>query len=164
MTTDEFWQIIETARTRDTDPEAVADEVRRMFATMSLESILEFDHQRILRMGESYRWDLWGVAYIINGGCSDDGFDYFRGWLIAKGRTYFEAALADPVRAADEAEQDNIECEDMLGAALSAYKARTGEYPPRSSAPIPHPREPAGDSWEEEDLETLYPSLYKRFT
>ena len=29
-------------------------------------------------------------------GCSDDGFDYFRGWLIARGRQAFDQAVADP--------------------------------------------------------------------
>ncbi|MFL6076856.1 MAG: DUF4240 domain-containing protein [Mycobacteriales bacterium] len=37
-------------------------------------------------MAESYQGDLWGAAYLINGGASDDGFDYFRGWLIARTR------------------------------------------------------------------------------
>ncbi|MFF5497583.1 DUF4240 domain-containing protein [Streptomyces aquilus] len=32
----------------------------------------------------------------MNGGCSDDGFDYFRGWPIAQGREDFERATADP--------------------------------------------------------------------
>jgi hypothetical protein len=31
-------------------------------------------------MDRSYRNDLWAAGYLINGGCSDDGFDYFRGW------------------------------------------------------------------------------------
>ncbi len=54
------------------------------------------------------------MAYIINGGCSDDGFDYFLGWLIAKGRKYFEAALVNPERAGDGAEPgDVVECEDI---------------------------------------------------
>ena len=43
-----------------------------------------------------YTWDLWGVAYILKGGCSDDGFEYFRAWLIARGRDFVAQALADP--------------------------------------------------------------------
>jgi hypothetical protein len=35
-------------------------------------------------------WDLWAAAYIMNGGCSDDGFLYFRCWLIAQGKEVFE--------------------------------------------------------------------------
>jgi hypothetical protein len=40
--------------------------------------------------------DQWGAAYLANGGCSDDGFDYFRGWLIGQGRKVYETVLADP--------------------------------------------------------------------
>jgi hypothetical protein len=32
----------------------------------------------------------------MNGGCSDDGFEYFRAWLLAQGRDTFEKALEDP--------------------------------------------------------------------
>jgi Protein of unknown function (DUF4240) len=36
-------------------------------------------------MADSYRDPLWAAAYLVNGGCSDDGFEYFRGWLIMHG-------------------------------------------------------------------------------
>jgi hypothetical protein len=36
---------------------------------------------------------MWVAAYLMNGGCSDDGFDYFRGWLIAQGRTTLEQVV-----------------------------------------------------------------------
>ena len=32
---------------------------------------------------ESYRWDLWAAAYVINGGCSDDGVARF-GKVVSK--------------------------------------------------------------------------------
>ena len=32
-----------------------------------------------------YRWDMWAAAYLIGGGCSDDGFIDFRAGLIAQG-------------------------------------------------------------------------------
>jgi hypothetical protein len=44
----------------------------------------------------SYRTDLWGAAYIMNGGYSDDAFDYFRGWLISQGKKVFDEALDNP--------------------------------------------------------------------
>jgi len=47
-------------------------------------------------MADSYRVDLWGAAYLINGGCSDDAFEYFRGWLIVQGRGTYERIVADP--------------------------------------------------------------------
>jgi hypothetical protein len=162
MTTDQFWNIIESARQEDADPESVAAAVKSTLEELPADEVLGFERELIKRQAESYRWDLWAVAYIVNGGCSDDGFDYFRGWLIAKGRTYYEAALADPMRAADEAEPDANECEDMLYAAASVYKSKTGNYPPKSDISLPS--DPAGKKWEEEDLQLLYPELCERFS
>jgi hypothetical protein len=87
---------------------------------------LAFD--RITEQG--YRWDLWAAAYLMRGGCSDDGFDYFRGWLIAQGRTFWERAVADPdflASAGVDPDDDMVECEDILGAASTAYARQTGD-------------------------------------
>ena len=162
MTRDNFWKIIESAREEDQEPEAVAAVVRATLESLPASDVLEFERELTARRAESYRWDLWAVAYIANGGCSDDGFEYFRGWLIAKGRSYFDAALADAVRAADDAEPDANECEDILYVAASVYKQKTGSYPPEPN--IPFPKNPAGKAWEEDELETLYPELWERFT
>ena len=50
----------------------------------------------------SYTSSLWAVAAVILNGCSDDGFDYFRFWLIARGQTVFYNALKDPDTLCDE--------------------------------------------------------------
>jgi len=162
MTTDQFWKLIDSAREEDADPESVAAAVKSRLEKLGAEEVLGFEWELTKRHAETYRWDLWAIAYIVNGGCSDDGFDYFRGWLIAKGRNYFEAALANPVRAADDAEPDANECEDMLSVAASVYKSKTGKYPPRSDIPLPS--EPAGKKWKEDDLQSLYPELCERFS
>jgi hypothetical protein len=56
---------------------------------------------------------LWGVAFDIGGGCSHDGFDDFRSWLISMGRAVFEAALRDPQTVHDVAERAGLE-EDVF--------------------------------------------------
>jgi hypothetical protein len=90
-------------------------------------------------LAESYRTDLWGAAYLINGGCSGDGFEYFRGWLLVQGRAVYERVVADPdaladlpaIQAAAAAGRDDIECEPALGIASDAHQAATGaELPP----------------------------------
>ena len=55
-------------------------------------------------LAEAYHWDLWGAAYLINGGCSDDGFEYFRRWLVLQGRDVFQAAVSNPDTLAEVAE------------------------------------------------------------
>lgn len=50
-------------------------------------------HRRILATA----WDLCGAAARIFGGwCCDDGFRYFRRWLVGQGRATFESAVALP--------------------------------------------------------------------
>lgn len=86
---------------------------------------------------DSYRSPLWAAAYIINGGCSDDGFDYFRGWLLMQGREVFERVLSHPdtladlpVTWAERFSMAPLECEEALYIASLAYRQATGEdYP-----------------------------------
>jgi hypothetical protein len=44
-------------------------------------------------MADSYQGDLRAAAYLINGGASDDGFEYFRGRLITQGREVYAGVL-----------------------------------------------------------------------
>lgn len=39
---------------------------------------------------------LWAAAHLLNDGASDDGFDYFRAWLISLGQNAFLVILEDP--------------------------------------------------------------------
>ena len=112
-------------------------------------------------MQTSYRWDLWGAALVINSGCSDDGFDYFRGWLMLQGRNVWEAALRDPESLADVSFEGDAECEDALYVASKAYEHVAGRSLP-SSRDDP-PNQPIGTAWQEADLEALYPKLWKHF-
>ncbi len=112
-------------------------------------------------MRTSYRWDLWGAAFVINGGCSDDGFDYFRGWLMLQGRDVWEAALRDPESLADVSFDGDAGCEDVLYAAGKAYEqVARGSLPPSRDD---HPKQPLGTAWQETDLEALHPKLWRRF-
>jgi hypothetical protein len=127
--TDEFWAIVEAARAgaEDTASEAdvVADELVDRLSGMTPARIVEFELVLDEVTNEAYRLNLWAAAYLINGGCSDDCFDYFRGWLVAQGRAVWDAALADPDSLADvvtaEAADDSIDGEGVLVAASRAY-------------------------------------------
>jgi len=131
---DEFWAIVEAGRSGVADTVENADEVAEnvveRLVTLPPGKIVEFQQVYEQLDHESYRWDLWAAAYLINGGCSDDGFDYFRGWLVAQGRAVWDRALANPDSLADvvgaEA-ADSAECEDMLGAAYEATQRVTGD-------------------------------------
>jgi len=157
----EFWSLIEDARRKSGSCEELAELLLERLAAESEAVSAGFAAVMDQLLDQAYRWDLWGAAYVINGGCSDDGFEYFRGWLIAQGESRFKQALADPDSLADFAEED-VECEDLLYVAQRAYERHTGrqELPQRYA---PHPAEPAGEEWTEEDLDELFPKLTAAF-
>ena len=161
VTPDAFWALIEAARSNRADCDSQAATLGAQLSQLSPKQIVQFDREMRTRLVESYRWDLWGVAYLINGGASDDGFEYFRGWLIAQGRDYFSAALLDPERAADSAEAGEAECEAILYVAAEAHETKTGEQLPPSG--VQYPAEPAGQPLDEEDLEARFPAVARRF-
>src|SRR5262249_43197 len=94
------------------DSYAQARLLARSLSSLSVEEIFAFEAIFNRLHAAAYRADLWGAAYLVNGGCSDDGFDYFRAGLIALGRSAYEAALTNPDLLADYATEE-IDYEDM---------------------------------------------------
>lgn len=107
------------------------------------EEILDFEEQLAEAKHQAYRWEVWGAAYLINGGCSDDGFQDFRAWLVAQGRDTFRRAVADPDslaehpavrRMADSRRDGWLGLESLHFAAEETYERRTGDHETFSAA------------------------------
>ncbi|MFT3734501.1 MAG: DUF4240 domain-containing protein [Rhodocyclaceae bacterium] len=165
-----FWGLIDKSRrASDGDPEQQIEEMTALLDDLSTEEVVEFQHIFNAFFRSSYTWPLWGAAYVIGGGCSDDGFDYFRGWLISRGEKAFNTALADPDKlgAFIKEEDEDLECqvEGWQSVGIDAWCRKTGQpysaFP--SSPPAAHMNGPDGEEWAEEDLDHLYPKLVKRF-
>lgn len=147
MDADGFWQLIESAREHSgDDTEAVALRAADLLAAMPPEEIIAAQQLLWDQLAASYAAPLWAAAYVINGGCSDDMFDYFRGWLVLQGRDVFAQALADPDCLADNlrvraaaAEWEDLECELALGIAENAYQRAVGEQLPQNAWRISYP-------------------------
>ena len=79
---------------------------------------------------DTYTSHLWCAGYIMNGGLSDDGFEYFRLWLIGQGREVFEKARADPDSLADLNDDDlmgqDYDFESLWYVADKAFENRSG--------------------------------------
>ncbi len=158
-----FWALIDQARTEADSVLDVAPALAGLILDLEPDETVSFAQHIKDLTAESYRWDPWAAAYIVNGGSADDGFEYFRGWLIAQRRERFQAALENPASIDDYAEPDENECEEILYVANEAYESRTGDKFPYESVDSPSPSEPAGQPWDEDDLERLYPELCERF-
>jgi hypothetical protein len=163
MTKQDFWALIDQSRRATDGIDEQLNKLRNMLGLLKEEELVAFERQFQEMVRDAYRWDLWAAAYIINGGCSDDGFDYFLGWLISQGQRYFEAALDDPGKAGDKAEPgDYVECEEIWYVAVEAYEQLTGKDDFYERAPGV-PRQIQGDEWNEYRVHELFPRLAKKF-
>lgn len=80
---------------------------------------------------DTYNSKMWCAAYIMNGGCSDDGFEYFRLWVISRGREVYENAKANPDTLADFDEDElmgqGYDFESFWYVSNDAFKNKTGK-------------------------------------
>ena len=162
MDDDRFWAFIGAAR--DAAGDEVEDRVsglEQVLLNHHPDEVAEFRQKYDEMLARSYRWDLWGAAYVIHGGCPDDGFRYFRDWLISEGEAVFEAALADPDSLADVAQDEDFELEAFGYVAAEVYEQMTDAPLPRGS--VTDPASPIGQEWDEDDLPALFPRLARRF-
>jgi len=175
MPADKFWQIIERAAKSDASksdhgPDAHVKALRTALQGLSLEEIISFEVAFRRYLNEAYTWDLWGAAYVVHGGCSDDAFEYFRRWLVSRGRGVYEAALADPDSLAQWDVQpvpDGAwEFEEIYYVAADVFEEKGGEGDVHDySEPEAGMDEPSGEPFaeDEEHLARRYPKLWQRF-
>lgn len=169
MDESEFWSIVETSKAgSDGSFDGRADALAKKLSTLSPEKIAAFDRQFVILTYKAYSWDLWGAAYVINGGCSDDGFTDFRSRVISMGREVYVRALNDPetlaeVEVGPDGEED-ASFEEFAYVAGRVYESKTGKnLPPDAS--LVHPSDPTGEPFEEdsEALAERYPRLSAKY-
>jgi hypothetical protein len=161
-----FWQLIGDTRTAAGDDTARQSELlKERLTRVSPQAIIEFAQIRDRLDERAYTNDLWGAAYVIEDGCSDDCFRDFRGYVISLGQGPYENALRDPdslASVAQDAETGNWENADNV--APDAYSSVTGtDFPLDDSDPSGPLR---GTPFNENDpaaLDSRYPRLAARF-
>ena len=161
-----FWQL--QADTRDEaggDTGRQSELLEERLSRLPAQQIVDFQRIRHRLDQQAYTWDLWGAAYVIEDGCSDDCFRDFRAYLISLGDGPYEGALRDADSLApvvEDAETGNWENADSV--AGDAYESATGEDIPADDSDLSG--DPRGEPWDDEDQETLvqrYPRLAGRF-
>lgn len=176
MDEEQFWAIVQTAVDEaGNDEDEYLEVVKRELSKLSLKEMIGFRLRTDKLLYDSYTSEMWCAGYLMNGGCSDDGFEYFRLWVISRGRKVYEAAMANPDNLidyiGDDAEMDFFEFELFWYVALEAFeevvdaelydyiddenfKTREGNYPNFEF------------NWEEdepESMQKLCPRLFEKF-
>lgn len=97
MPEERFWQIINETRNRSNrNYQRQCRLLTEFLNELRKEEIIEFDRTFAFLMAKSYNFQLWEPAYALNGGCSDDAFEYFRSWLIGQEKNNFYWTIKYP--------------------------------------------------------------------
>ena len=163
MESEKFWKIIEVTKSESYgDYEKQQSLLKRELLKLTATEVLEFDNKFRTLRGQIYTWDFWAAAYIINGGCSDDCFSDFRGWLIGQGQSIFENAIQNIETLTELKETNDGDWEGLSYIATDVYENKTGKDIPQG---VQENFEITGEEWEEDenDLKNRFPKLYAKF-
>ncbi len=170
MNEDEFWTIVDGAdAAAGFDAERKKAHLSQQLGSMPPAKQQDFARWWQFKKSDAYREDLWAAAYVIRGGCSDDGFMDFRSALVGLGRARFESALLDPDSLAELAA--STDPEDLLEyfcyESLSyAWVELLGGFDGLPASEVESPGTTSdlkGAAFEEDDLPTTHPRLWKLF-
>jgi hypothetical protein len=161
-----LWPLIaDTRQAAGNDTGRQSELLEERLSRLPAQQIVDFARMRRGLDERLYSWDIWGAAYVIEDGCSDDCFRDFRAYVISLGRGPYEAALRDPdslAAVAQDAEEGDWENADDV--APDAYQSATGEDFPLDDSDLSGT--PRGEPWDDEDGDALaqrYPRLAERF-
>jgi len=163
MELEEFWKIIERAKVNGLNYDRLQLELRNELNKLSPIQVIQFDNRFRTLRGEINNWDFWAAAYIINGGCSDDCFSDFRGWLIGKGKSVYNSAVKNIESLAKLNDTNNGDWEGIGYVASDVYETMTRDSIPGGVAEI---METSGNEWSEDnyDLKNRYPILWEKYS
>lgn len=162
MDEDEFWKLIDKSRVEaNNNYQTQITSLKTILLILEQSDIVKFDNTFTALLAASYDYKLWGASFVINGGCSDDCFDYFRQYLIGHGKEKFYKTFKEPESCASwikSEEEDNWE--GLQYPAMEAYKQKTGKEIPKTYQPK---FELKGKPFDEETVMRQYPKLAKKF-
>jgi hypothetical protein len=124
-----YWNIIAESLIATTNQEDQELFLINEIEKLSLAEIIGFRLRTDKLLFDTYDQKLWCAAYIMNKGCTDGGFEYFRCWLISRGKEAFYKTKLEPdylVNLQVEG-QENYEFEGFWYVAMNAFKNKTEE-------------------------------------
>ncbi|MFD1016273.1 DUF4240 domain-containing protein [Winogradskyella rapida] len=170
---DLFWTIVDKSIKESTSPEEQEQKLIKEISKLSLKEIIGFRLRTDKLLYDTYNSEMWCAGYIMNQGCSDDGFEYFRNWIISRGKDVFYNAKSNPDSLISEIEHQVYgfyEFESFWYVALEAFNIKTGkdlyDYIDNDTFKTNEGHYPRFEfTWKEDEPETMKsicPNLYSK--
>jgi hypothetical protein len=123
---DRYWTLIQEAQDNTEDLDEMEEYLVEEIEKLTPKEMIGFYLRTHYFLYKAYTSKLWCAGYIINGGCSDDGFEYFRLWLVSAGKDIYYSAVVNPDSLADVVETGNeYEFEGLTYAPITAFSNKT---------------------------------------
>lgn len=124
-----YWTIIEKSL-----KETKNQEDQELFLTSALEQLspkemIGFRLRTDKLLFDSYTSNLWCANFVISNGKADEGFDYFRCWLISRGKEAYYKTMENPDYLVNlvENEPKTYDFEGFWYVAVEAFKNMTNK-------------------------------------
>ncbi|MFC3336393.1 DUF4240 domain-containing protein [Flavobacterium palustre] len=91
-----YWKIIESSLKETTNQEDQEIFLTAELEKLSPKEVIGFRLRTDKLLFDSYTSNLWCANYVISNGAADDSFDYFRCWLISRGKEAYYKTQENP--------------------------------------------------------------------
>ncbi len=170
-----FWRIIDES-IKNTQTKSLNHQIgfiSEKVKDLRLKEIVGFRMRTDKLLYDTYNSEMWCAGYIMNGGCSDDSFEYFRCWVISRGKEAYYKAKENPDSLISEVNNsiESYDLEDFWYVANWVFTERTGknlyDYVDYENFKTHEGKYPKFEfTWEEDNPESMRkicPNLYKKF-
>ena len=123
---DLYWKIVyeslKKTNNQDDQEEYLVSRIQKLLPA----EIIGFSLRTDKLLYDTYTSDIWCAGYIMNGGCSDDGFEYFRCWIISRGKETYYKTKENPDYLVNEIneELEGYEFEGFGYVSLTAFEKK----------------------------------------
>lgn len=132
MNEDQFWRIIAQSLEKSNNKREQKEYIEKKLFLLPLKEILGFQLKVYQLMYDTYTSEMWCAIHLLFNGCSDDGFEYFRNWLLFRGKDSYYNAKQNPDTLLEVMEKaEKAYCYSMQyfwGVAMDTFEKRTGHF------------------------------------
>ncbi len=173
MQEEQFWQLVGEAQRNSSNMDEQEALLQQSLTTMPLKDVVGFYSRTEQLKNAIYTSEMWCAGYIMNGGCSDDMFEYFLLWVISCGREVYEAAKENPDNldnylTDDDNWEKHYDFESFNYIGIEVFEARTNKdlydfLGDMDSGDVDLDLELNWDEDEPETMQKICPKLFARF-
>lgn len=124
-----YWSIIEKSLLDSNNQDAQEQFLINEIGNLTPKEMIGFRLRTDQLLYDTYNSEMWCAGYIMNGGCSDDSFEYFRNWIISRGKDVYYKAKENPDSLISEfiEGEEEYDFESFWYVGLEAFNLKTGK-------------------------------------